>query len=173
MINVIYHEFYYEVKNTTQTWNWLALFVQTSRDISSISNSKIFVSVKNYWRISKIIELATAITWNTSAKKIPDDKLGYENKIGRNATFVLKLVSGRFPIQNVTFFSSWVFFHDHSRITGLQGKGQAISLTPLYHFHPLHRHLDINQAITAESSPLHIVCSQTRTGNLWFPSTSR
>ena len=30
------------------------------------------------------------------------------------------------------------------------GEG-GISLTPHYHFHPLHRHLDINRAITAES----------------------
>ena len=29
-----------------------------------------------------------------------------------------------------------VFFHDHSRITGLQGKGEDISLAA--HFHPLH-----------------------------------
>ena len=54
------------------------------------------------------------------------------------------------------FFSIWVFFHDHSRITGLQGKGEGISLTPHYHFHPLHRQLDISRAITTESSPLHI-----------------
>ena len=39
--------------------------------------------------------------------------------------------------------------------TGKQGKGDAISLTPLYHFHLLHRHLEFNQAITAESSPQH------------------
>ena len=71
------------------------------------------------------------------------------------------------------FFSIWVFFHDHSRITGLQGKGESISLTPHYHFHPLHRHLDISRAITAESSPLHIASSRTRTGNLWFPRASR
>ena len=36
------------------------------------------------------------------------------------------------------------------------GKGEGISLTPLYHFHPLHRHLDISRAITADSSILHI-----------------
>ena len=71
------------------------------------------------------------------------------------------------------FFSIWVFFHKHSRITGLQGKGEGISLTPHYHFHPLHRHLDISRAITAESSPLHIASSRTRAGNLWFPSPSR
>ena len=71
------------------------------------------------------------------------------------------------------FFSIWVFFHEHSRITGLQGKGEGISLTPHYHFHPLHRQLNISRAITAESSPLHIASSRTRTGNLWFPSASR
>ena len=53
------------------------------------------------------------------------------------------------------FFSIWVFFHEHSRFTGQQGKGEGIYLTPLYHFHPLYRHLDISRAITAESSPLH------------------
>ena len=37
--------------------------------------------------------------------------------------------------------------------TGQQSKGEAISLTPLYHFYPLHRHLEVNQEITAESSP--------------------
>ena len=71
------------------------------------------------------------------------------------------------------FFSVWVFFHDHSRITGLQGKEEGISLTLHYHFHPLHRYLHISRAITAESSPLHIGSSQTQTGNLWFPSASR
>ena len=40
----------------------------------------------------------------------------------------------------------------------------AISFTPLYHFQPLLRHLDISQAITAESSPLHIASSWIRTG---------
>ena len=50
---------------------------------------------------------------------------------------------------------------------------RGISLTPHYHFHPLHRHLDISRAIIVESSPLHMDNNQTaRTGNLWFPSTS-
>ena len=64
------------------------------------------------------------------------------------------------------FFSIWVFFHEHSRFTGQQRKGEGIYLTLLYHFHPLHRHLDISRVITAESSPLHIAGSRTRTGNL-------
>ena len=41
-----------------------------------------------------------------------------------------------FFIENYYFI--WVFFHNHSRITGLQGKGEGISLTPHYHFHPLY-----------------------------------
>ena len=64
------------------------------------------------------------------------------------------------------FFSIWVFFHNHSRITGLQGKGEDISLTPHYHFYLLHRYLDVSRPINAESSPLHIGSSQTRAGNL-------
>ena len=70
------------------------------------------------------------------------------------------------------FFSIWVFFHEHWRITGLQ-KGEGISLIPQYHFHQLHRHLEISRRITAESSSLHIASSRTRTGNLWFLSPSR
>ena len=64
-------------------------------------------------------------------------------------------------------FSIWVFFRNHSRITGLQEKGESISLTRHYHFQPLQRHLNISQAITAESSLLHIGSSRTWTGNLW------
>ena len=49
-----------------------------------------------------------------------------------------------------TFFSIWIFFHEHSRFTGQQGKGEVISLTPLYHLHSFHRHLDINLVIIAD-----------------------
>ena len=63
-------------------------------------------------------------------------------------------------VQIFFFFSIWVFFHEHSRFTGQQGKGEGIYLTPLYHFHPLHGHLDISRAVTAESSPLHIASSR-------------
>ena len=41
-------------------------------------------------------------------------------------------------------------------------EGEGIYLTPLYHFHPIHRHIDISRAITAESSTLHIAGSRTR-----------
>ena len=66
----------------------------------------------------------------------------------------------------IFFFSIWVFFHEHSRFTGQQGKGEGIYLTPLYHFHPLHRHLDISRAIAAESSPFKTFCMETRLHNI-------
>ena len=95
----------------------------------------------------------------------------------KHKVHLFKNVCGIFPFQFrfvFIYFSIWVFFHSQSQITGLQGKG-GISLTPHYHFHHfhlLHRHLDISRAITAESSPLHISSSWTRTRKLWFPSTS-
>ena len=70
------------------------------------------------------------------------------------------------------FFSMWVFFHNHSRITGLQGKGEGNSLTPHYNLHPVHRHLDISLTISVGSSPLYIASSWTWTRNLWFPSAT-
>ena len=51
-----------------------------------------------------------------------------------------------------SLFSICVFLHKHSQFTGQQGKGEGTYLTPLYHFHSLHKH--ISRAITAESSPL-------------------
>ena len=71
------------------------------------------------------------------------------------------------------FFFYLSFFQEHVRFAGQQEKGEAISLTPLYHFQPLHRHLDINWAITAERLPLNIASSRTRTDDLRFPSASR
>ena len=52
------------------------------------------------------------------------------------------------------------------------GGGGAIYLTPSYHFHPLHRHLDISWVISAESSHLHIASNRPQTKKLWFPSAS-
>ena len=95
--------------------------------------------------------------------------MGFKTKIN---TWISKHCSCKIR-KKIVFFSIWVFFHVHSRFTGQQGKGEAICLTPLYHFLPLHRHLDISQVITAESSLLHIASSRTRTGNFWFPSTGR
>ena len=68
----------------------------------------------------------------------------------------------------IFFFSILVFLHEHSRFTGRQGKEKAISLSPLYHFQPLHRHLDFSRSFTAEISPLHRASSRTRTGNIFY-----
>ena len=97
-------------------------------------------------------------------------------KLGEITVYCLKLCGNCFSTKfshHEFFFSIWVLSHEHSRITGLQRKGEGIPLTPHYHFHPLYRHLDISRAITAESSPLHIASSRTRTGNLWFSSARR
>ena len=88
-------------------------------------------------------------------------------------TPALESLFNKVPVFFFFFFSIWVFFHEPSLFTGQQRKGEGISLTPLYHFHPLHRQLDISLAIVAERSPLHIASSRTRTGNIWFPSASR
>ena len=58
------------------------------------------------------------------------------------------------------------FFTDSYNTQDSMGR-EAISLTLLYHFHPLHRHLDSSRAITTEGSSLHITSSRTRTGNLF------
>ena len=75
--------------------------------------------------------------------------------------------------QYYDFLSNWVFFHKHSRFTRQQGKGETISLAPVYHLHPLHWYLGIGWAITVESSLLHIASSRIQTEDLWFPSASR
>ena len=108
----------------------------------------------------------------TFFKKLVYRFLVESTKIG-NASFPYKTVMSKANVKikrmmstKWTFFFYLGFFHEHSLFTGQQGKGEGIFLTPLYHFQPLHRHLDISRAITAESSPLHIASSRTRTGNL-------
>ena len=56
----------------------------------------------------------------------------------------------------------WVFFHKHSRFPGKQGKERVFLLSPVYDFHPLHRHLDISRMITVEGSPLHILADRLK-----------
>ena len=45
-------------------------------------------------------------------------------------------------------------------------KEEGISLTPHYHFHPLHRHLDVSRVVAAENLSLHIASSRNQTRNL-------
>ena len=135
---------------------------------------------RNWLVVSKLARWIWGIfTWTfTSLKKL------HFNGLLLNKLFYVwvknvqrSYVSWQRRVKQIFFcFSIWIFIHDHSRTTGLQGKGDGISLTPHYHFHPLHRHLDISRVITAESSPLHIGSSRTRTfgfqaqvaNQLWF-----
>ena len=78
-------------------------------------------------------------------------------------TYALRVFVPHVPV--LFFFSIGVFIQEHSRITGLQRKGKGITLTPHYHFHPLHRHLEINRTITVDSSPLHIASSPIQTAH--------
>ena len=69
------------------------------------------------------------------------------------------------------FFSIWLGFlwqpFMNHRTAGEEGRRTFHSSLPLP---SAHRHLDISQVFTAESSPLIIGTSRTRTGNLWFLS---
>ena len=57
-------------------------------------------------------------------------------------------------------------FMNH-RTAGKGGGNSSLPLPPAFH-----RHLDISQAITADSSLLHIGSSRIRTRNVWFLSAS-
>ena len=73
-----------------------------------------------------------------------------------------------FIIIIIIFLSGFSFTNIHESQDWLQEKEEGIFLTPHYHFHPLHRHLDISRAITPEGSPLHIASVRTRTGAFGF-----
>ena len=87
-------------------------------------------------------------------------------------SFLLLFFVGKFFLKVFFFYLGFLSRTFAIHGTAGEGEGDGIYLTPLYHFHPLHRHLGISRAITAGSSPLHIAGSRTRTGNLWFPSAS-
>ena len=75
---------------------------------------------------------------------------------------------------NPNFFFFYLGFLSRTfMIHGTAGEGGGYLFNSSLPLPSLHRHLDISWAITAESSPLHIVSSRTRTGNLWFPSARR
>ena len=68
---------------------------------------------------------------------------------------------------NLLFFFYLAFFSRIFTIHRTQVRGEAISLFPLYHFHPLHRHLNTGWIIAVESLPLRITGSRNQTCNLW------
>ena len=87
----------------------------------------------------------------------------------RFLTCKLIVILSKTPKKNqIICFLCGFSFKEHSRFTGQQGKVKSISLIPLYHFHPLHIHLDISRAITGGSSLLHRNSNRTRTGTFDF-----
>ena len=80
-----------------------------------------------------------------------------------------------FPFFSVNiFFLSGSFFMNiccNSRDSRGRWEEGCISLTPFFHVHPIHRHLDVSWVVIAVSSPLHIDNSRNRSRNLWFLSS--
>ena len=74
----------------------------------------------------------------------------------------------RYIILETFFYSGSLSFDIYKSQTSIRA-GRPI-LTPFYHIHPFHEHLNIRWAIIAERSSLHISSGRTRTGNLWFLS---
>ena len=101
------------------------------------------------------------------------DLLFFDEDFSKVTFYANKITIISVDLDKISPFYLWVFFYEHLRVTGQLGKGESIYLSLLYHFHPLHRHLDINRSIIAESSLLQIAYIRTRTGNFCFPSASR
>ena len=89
-----------------------------------------------------------------------------QKDLQRSHSFMVNVLIWQFHNSNCSFLFFWVFFHEHSRFTGQQGKREVICLTLLYYSYPLCRHLNISRETAAENSPLHIASSRSRTGNL-------
>ena len=67
------------------------------------------------------------------------------------------------------YFTSELSFTNIDDSQDSKGRSEDISLSPLYHFHLLHRHLEISWMATGESSPVHIASSRISTENLSIP----
>ena len=68
--------------------------------------------------------------------------------------------------RGIFFFPSGFSFTNIDESQDCRGRRRTFFLTPYYYFHPLHRHLDISRAITAENGPPQIASNRTRTENL-------
>ena len=66
----------------------------------------------------------------------------------------------------LSFFLSGFSFTNIHDSQDSRWKGRLL-LSPFYHFHPLHRHLDISWVIAAETPPLRIAGSRNWTWKLW------
>ena len=67
----------------------------------------------------------------------------------------------------LSFFLSGFSFTNIHDSQDSRWKGRLL-LSPFYHFHPLHRHLDISWVIAAETPPLRIAGSRNWTWKLWY-----
>ena len=139
--------------------------------------SLIFLSRSNTWQRRGVRE--SEILKNVHGNVTCDSLFTRANTwtMGKNkclfALFVIVVFFFVCLFINLFFFSIWISFHQNSRFSVQQEKGEAISITPFYHFHQFHIRLDISEAITAERSPLRKASSRTRTGKLWCPSAGR
>ena len=97
----------------------------------------------------------------------------FEKSLHRRFTYLTLKLPFKLVYYCVIFFFYLSFLSQTFTIHRTAGEGEGICLTPLYHFHPLHRHLDIRRAISIESSHLQIGSSRTRIRNLSFSNASR
>ena len=106
-----------EVTILSENMTWLVFFSLITRcsffslTLSSTSTASTSFPFDIYFSLLQFIFSLTRFPWNICHIEYP-----------------------HLPLYLV-FFSTWVFFHEHSQFTGQQGKGEAISLSPLYHFH--------------------------------------
>ena len=56
----------------------------------------------------------------------------------------------RFAVFVFIYISIWFFFLEHLGFIGHQGNWEDVSVTPLYHFNQLEKHLGISWVITTE-----------------------
>ena len=89
--------------------------------------------------------------------KTPFDHLPYWIK-----TLCVTVVLSRVFVLTLFLYIYLGFLSRTFMIHRTAGEEKGISLTSLYQFQPLHRHLEISWAITAEGSSLDISRSQNR-----------
>ena len=77
-----------------------------------------------------------------------------------------------FEYVSLIFFFYLGFLSQTFTINRTAGEGGEYLLNSSLPLPPDSKTLGISQATTAESSPLHIASSRTRTKNLWFPGAS-
>ena len=121
------------------------------------------------WLVSCLCDAMVIVDLSSNPSFICEELLTHNKKSARKVqlTFHQMLIS-KFPEVNKSYqVTAWKlhalpFFFSGFSFTNIQdsrdssGRGRLFFLSPLYHFHPLHRHLEISRAITKESLPLHI-----------------